>query len=133
MVHFSKTLLSTELRCLMVTVEFGTLCLSRMSFGMSCADLQGFCVHLIFRFHPRFVLNHKNEVKAFLNQPVGALGLGQQKVLVVKNTSTVLEALHVIEKNKVSALGVVDSTGQLTQSFSASDLRVGVGLIDFPQ
>jgi CBS domain-containing protein len=66
---------------------------------------------------------HTGDLKQVGERKFKDLGLGVTPVTSVKESDTVLTALHKLDAKNFSALAVTDDSGRLTGNFSASDLR----------
>ena len=75
---------------------------------------------------------HMGESKAVSSKTAGELGIGASGIVKVSSSSTVIEGLRLMQKEKISSLALVDPlTDRLVGNFSASDL-VGLYQEHFP-
>ncbi|KAA8498108.1 Protein SDS23 [Porphyridium purpureum] len=71
----------------------------------------------------RFIANHSAEVRPALLHTLAEFGLGESRAIVLEQRKNVIEGMHIMQKNKLSALAVVDQNGRLVGNLSLSDIK----------
>mmetsp|Transcript_27195 Transcript_27195/g.37835 ORF Transcript_27195/g.37835 Transcript_27195/m.37835 type:complete len:307 (+) Transcript_27195:138-1058(+) len=105
-----------------------TEALSHFSYGIhriAIVDKEGAIKHSMSQSDMARVLSEelkRSHCKHVASKSVSSLGLGVSKPVVVEETTSVLEALKIMNKHSFSALAIVGENGKLRGNFSATDL-----------
>lgn len=79
------------------------------------------CSKMVY-FH-RFLTNSEGDLGDVKNKDILSLNLGFKPVVSVTPETNAMEALRVLDANRVGAVAVVAKSGRLVGNFSAADMR----------
>lgn len=72
---------------------------------------------------PRYLLAHVDRMSDIASQTITELGMASKRLVTVPPEKSAIEALKIMHDSKVGALALVNSEGQISGTFSATDMR----------
>eukprot|EP00043_Microstomoeca_roanoka_P010441 m.99208 g.99208 ORF g.99208 m.99208 type:complete len:342 (+) comp14897_c0_seq1:81-1106(+) len=106
-----------------VMLLLGKYALHRAYIVKSCADITNVITQSAV---VQFLHEHKERMASTMNRTLAELGLGQNEPVNVKTDETFWTAFRLMRAKAVSALPVVDETGQIVGVVSSRDARLMV-------